>query len=191
MPIHFQKMIKDSFIYTLGFGLIAGLLLALFWPSNTKLLALGGLAWGMAIALIGFVMICQWASQLGLQAKQEKTKGVLGYTGRYFFYALMLFLGAWWHLSVLCMLGGIMIQKLSVFVYALKENAVEKKASQGASAPSIASGFPWLYNKKSKNAFPLDSLSTSALEKKEDSTSSNSISQEKSLQTSEGKDCRL
>ena len=158
MPIHFQKMIKDSFVYTLGFCLIAALLIALFWPNETKILALGGLIWGMAIALIGFVMICQWASQLGLQAKQEKTKGVLGYTGRYLFYALMLFLGAWWHLSVLCMLGGIMIQKLSVFVYALKENAMEKKASQDASNSSIVSDFPLLDDKKSKNAFSLNSL---------------------------------
>ncbi|MBD5424294.1 MAG: hypothetical protein HDR44_04150 [Allobaculum sp.] len=176
MPIHFQKMIKDSFVYTLGFGLIAALLIALFWPNETKILALGGLIWGMAIALIGFVMICQWASQLDLQAKQEKTKGVLGYTGRYLFYALMLFLGAWWHLSVLCMLGGIMIQKLSVFVYALKENAMEKKASQDASNSSIVSDFPLLDDKKSKNDFSLNSLPTSELEKKEDSPSSNSIS---------------
>ncbi len=144
MPVHFQKMIKNSFVYTLGFGLIAGLLIGLFWNSKTKLMALGGLVWGMAIALVGFVMICQWANQLGLQAKQEKTKGVLGYTGRYFFYALMLFLGAWWHLSVLCMLGGILLQKLSVFVYALKENAVEKEGSKDelstASALSLLEG---------------------------------------------------
>ena len=111
------------------------------------------------------------------------------YSSRYLFYALMLFLGAWWHLSVLCMLGGIMIQKLSVFVYALKENAMEKKASQDASNSSIVSDFPLLNDKKSKNDFSLDSLPPSELEKKEDASSSNSLSQEKSLQTAEGKDC--
>ncbi len=125
MPIHLQKMIKNCFVYTLGFGLIAALLIACFWNPESKLLALGGLVWGMLVATIGFVMICYWASQL--DATQTKNKGVLGYMGRYFFYAITLFLGAWLHLSVLCMLGGIMIQKLSVFVYALKENAVEKK----------------------------------------------------------------
>ena len=190
MPIHFQKMIKDSFIYTLGFGLIATLLIALFWPRKTKLLALGGLVWGMVIALLGFVMICQWASQLDGPAKSEKIKGVFGYTGRYFFYALMLFLGAWWHLPVLCMLGGILIQKLSVFVYALKENAIEKKASKDASHPSIALDFPLLEDKNSKSDSTLDGA-LSELEKEENSASSTSISQEKSLQTSEGKDCRL
>lgn len=126
MPLHLQKIIKDSLIYSLALGTLAAILIALL-PISSKLSLLGGLVWGMAIAMIGFVLICHLAASLSVNVGQEKKRGAIGYAGRYVFYALSLLLGAWLNLSVLGMLLGIMIQKLSVILYALKEKAAQEK----------------------------------------------------------------
>lgn len=126
MPIHLQKIVKDSLIYTLALGTLVALISALF-PISSKLSFLGGLVWGMVVALIGLVLICHLASSLSGNVGQEKNRGAIGYVGRYMFYAATLLLGAWLHLSVLSMLLGIMIQKLSIVIYALKERATQEK----------------------------------------------------------------
>lgn len=121
MSAGLSRIFRDSLFCTLAIDLCLLLLIGLFCPHALWLPAGGGLLWGSAVALAGFWMICSMADGLTDSIKAEKSRGRTGYFGRYAFYAACLFFGAWIHLSVLAMLGGILVQKASLVLYALKE----------------------------------------------------------------------
>lgn len=116
-----KKILRESVRITLAIGLALLLLILCFWPRASLIQALAGLVWGMAVGIIGFALICKSVDAMSNSIQREKTRGQTDYMQRYILYAVCLFAGAWMKFSVLTMLGGILAQKASLILYALKE----------------------------------------------------------------------
>lgn len=121
-----RRILYHSTLITLLLCLVSLVPIALFWPADDRMNAIGGLLWGALIAQAGLWMICQMVEGLGPSIKAEKKKGMAGYYVRYLFYALCLLLGVWMHFSILTMLAGILIGKASLVVYSVKERKDRK-----------------------------------------------------------------
>lgn len=126
MSASVRELFKTSFLITMIGGGIVLVPVLLFWPESDRLLAAGGLIWGIVIALAGLLMICTLASSLSPTVKKEKNRAAAGYAVRYGMYALALFIGAFVHFPILMMLAGIMVQKASLFLYALRQRKDRK-----------------------------------------------------------------
>lgn len=120
MSPELKSLQKEVFVKTLAAALAAGILIWIFWPSTGRLMAVCGLLWGICTAFAGFCMICALANSLTASPNREKVKGAAGYTGRYVFYAVVLFLGAILHFSLLTMILGFLLQKGVLVWYALE-----------------------------------------------------------------------
>lgn len=114
-----KQIFKQSLIYTTVIVVFGAILIALFWPSVSRMNALLGLFWGALIALCGFSLICHMVSNLSQSIQEGKKKGRSGYFLRYAFYAVSLALGAWLRFSLITMLLGVVAQKASLVLYTL------------------------------------------------------------------------
>lgn len=116
-----KSIFRNSFLITLGLCLVLLVPIVLLWPKDSLKGAVFGLFWGAGIGLAGLFLICSMVAGMSESIRREKTRGQTGYIGRYILYGLCLFAGAWMQFSVLTMLGGILAQKASLVLYALKE----------------------------------------------------------------------
>lgn len=97
-----------------------------FWPREHAKLAAIGVALGAALGLAGLYLICNMAGSIAGEPDKAKKRGTVHYIGRYCFYAVVLFAGAWAGIPPLAMLAGFLCTKLALVVYSLQSRKETK-----------------------------------------------------------------
>lgn len=121
-----KKIWKSAYRSTLLFALACLVLTLAFWPRESAKMAAIGIAYGALIGLAGLYSICSMVSGINPDPKNAKKSAAFHYVGRYIFYAVLLFAGAFFGIPPIAMLIGFLCSKLALFVYSCQSRKESK-----------------------------------------------------------------
>ncbi len=124
MCAELKRILRQSGWICLALCALIVTLVLCFWRLSSLVMASLGFVWGMALGYVGLVMICSTVSNLSDQIKHETSRSRTGYLLRYIFYGIALIAGCLLGLPVIAMAAGLLVQKASLVLYALKEGKV-------------------------------------------------------------------